>query len=77
MVVKNGDEVMVSDRNKNHLGFGVTTYAGWYGKVTDLNENGSFVIDDGKRLLVITHTIKILVRDISGSWVLINHKIKK
>ena len=77
MEIRNGSRVMVSDRNKNHLGFGVTAYAGWSGKVTDLNKDGSFVIDDGKRLLVISRTTKLLVEDISGSWVLIKHKVKR
>ena len=76
MKIQNGDKVMISDRNPNHLGFGVTAYAGWKGKVTELNESGAFIIDCGGRTLAISTTTKLLVEDTSGSWVLIKHKVK-
>jgi len=76
MKIKNGDRVMVSERNPNHLGHGITAYAGWQGKVTELQDNGGFTLDCGDRSLVISKSKKLLLEDINGSWVLIDHKIK-
>lgn len=77
MKISNGDKVMISDKNPNHLGHGVTAYAGWRGKVTELSNDGMFTMDMGDRYLIITRTTYLLVEDIAGSWVRIKHKIKK
>jgi hypothetical protein len=45
MKIQNGDIVMISERNKNHLGFGITAYAGLQGKVTNLNITGNFILN--------------------------------
>lgn len=75
MKISIGDKVMVSDRNPNHLGYGVTAYAGWQGRVTHMFDNGGLQMDCGTRTLIISRTTKMLVEDISGSWVLVKHKV--
>ena len=76
MKIRNGDKVMISDRNPNHLGHGITAYAGWSGTVIELSNNGAFSIDCGGRILTIATTTKLLVENVAGNWVLIKHKIK-
>lgn len=75
MKIKIGDKVMISDRNPNHLGFGITAYAGWEGIVENIGNCNNISIDCGSRTLHITKTIKLLVEDINGSWVLVKHKV--
>ncbi len=67
---------MVSDRNPNHLGFGVTAYAGWQGRVESIGDCNNLSIKTETATLHITSTTKLLVEDVSGSWILIKHRVK-
>ena len=49
---KVGDIVEVSKINTNHLGYGVTAYAGFKGTIDEVYETNSFVIFSGHSVLV-------------------------
>lgn len=51
--MKIGDKVKMSERNPNHLGNGVDAYAGMEGLVTDVYDNGEFVLNCGSSILVV------------------------
>lgn len=76
-MIKNGDIVIISERNRNHLGSGITAYAGWRGRVVNLDKDGCFGLDCDSRYLAICTTTKLLVKDLGGNLRLIKHKIKK
>ena len=43
----------MSERNPTHLGNGVDAYAGMEGKVTNIYNDGAFVLDCGSSILVV------------------------
>ena len=51
--MKIGDKVKMSNKNLNHLGYDVCAYAGMEGVVSDVYDDGSFVIDCGNSTLVV------------------------
>lgn len=55
--MKIGDNVIVSDRNPNHLGYGVCAYAGMSGIVTDVGEDGSFIVQCATSILIVPMVI--------------------
>ena len=55
--MKIGDEVIVSDKNPNHLCYGVCAYAGMKGIVTDVWEDNAFCINCGTSILVVPMVI--------------------
>lgn len=48
-----GDKVRMSEHNPNHLGNGVSAYAGMEGVVSDIYDDGAFVLDCGSSILVV------------------------
>lgn len=51
--MKMGDTIKMSDKNPNHLGYGVSAYAGMEGIVTDVWEDGAFAISTKTSILVV------------------------
>jgi hypothetical protein len=51
--MKIGDNVKMSERNPNHLGNSVDAYAGMEGIVTNIYEDGAFVLNCGSSILVV------------------------
>lgn len=72
--MKLGDMVEWSHKNKNHLGNAVCAYAGLAGKVVDLDETGSFVLD------CVTCTFVVPSRGARGKkrgcWVIIDGRLQ-
>jgi hypothetical protein len=66
--LKVGDNVSMSSKNKNHLGFGQCAYSNMSGVVTDVWEDGSFCINTGTSHLVVPLSRK------NGVWIFLNGK---
>jgi hypothetical protein len=67
-----GDEVIVSDKNPNHLGFGVCAYAGMKGKVIEIWEDNAFALDCGGSTLVVP---MVIYGSPKNYWIWINGKL--
>ena len=51
--MENNDTIIFTDKNKNHLGYGVSAYANFKGKAVMLNDNLSFaIVGDSSELVV-------------------------
>lgn len=48
-----GDKIKMSDKNSNHLNNDVCAYAGMEGVVTEVYNDGSFVLNCGNCILVV------------------------
>jgi hypothetical protein len=72
--MKIGDEIVISDRNPNHLGYGVSGYARMKGILTEIWDDNGFAIDCGGCSLVVPMVIygkpKIY-------WIWVNGELKK
>ena len=53
MKIKNGDHVIWSKRNLNHLKNDICVYSGFSGTVSDLQTDGSFIINGKRSTLII------------------------
>ena len=71
--MKIGDKVRMSERNPNHLGYGVDAYAGMEGVVTDIYDNGSFVLNCENCILVVPMN-DAFKNPKEGVWVWLNGK---
>lgn len=67
--VKVGDQVEMSSKNPNHLGFGVCAYSGMKGEVIETYDNGGFCINTGTSLLIVPLSKK------RGIWIFLNGKL--
>lgn len=72
--MKIGDKVKMSDRNPNHLGYGVDAYAGMEGVVTDVYEDGAFILDCGNCTLVAPMN-NAYKQPKKGYWVWLNGEL--
>lgn len=73
--MKVGDNVKMSDRNKNHLENGVCAYSGMEGIITYVDKEGSFCLDCRSSHLVVP------MHDAYGSpkrgvWIYLNGKLQ-
>lgn len=51
--MKIGDKVIISDRNPNHLGYGVSAYAGMEGIVSDIYDDNGFCLECNSSVLIV------------------------
>lgn len=66
-----GDKVKMSERNPNHLGYGVDAYSGMEGVVTDIYEDGAFALDCGSSILVVPMN-NLFKKPKKGVWIWLN-----
>lgn len=69
--MKIGDKVKMSKRNTNHLGRGVDAYAGMEGVVTDVYDDGAFVLNCGSSILIVSMNYAFK-KPKKGVWVYLN-----
>ena len=69
--MKLGDKVKMSERNPNHLGNDVDAYAGMEGVVTDISEDGAFVLNCGNCILVVPMN-DAFKKPKKGVWIWLN-----
>lgn len=48
-----GDKIMISDTNPNHLGTGVSAYAGFEGELVEIYSDGGFCIRSDSAICVV------------------------
>lgn len=72
--LKLGDEVIMSDRNPNHLGYGVCAYSGMKGIVSEICDDGAFVLNCGTSTLVVPMVIYGKPKSI---WIWVNGNLIK
>ncbi len=72
MKMKIGDTVKMSKKNRNHLGYNVSAYAGMTGVVTAVWEDNAFVLDCGTSILVVPMQ-NAWKHYIDGVWVYLNN----
>lgn len=66
-----GDKVKMSERNPNHLGYGISAYAGMEGVVTDIYDDGAFALNCGSSILVVPMN-KVNKQPKKGVWIWLN-----
>ena len=72
--MKTGDKVRMSDRNKNHLGYGVCAYSGMQGVVEKVWEDGSFSLNCGNSTLAVPMLSRSTNRT-EGIWIWLNEEL--
>jgi hypothetical protein len=68
--MKIGDKVKMSYNNSNHLGNDVCAYAGMEGLVTDIYDDGSFVLNCDRSILVVP--MNNAFNKPEGVWIFLN-----
>jgi hypothetical protein len=71
--MKIGDKVKMSNRNLNHLGNGTDAYAGMQGVVSDIYDDGSFMLDCGNYTITVPMNTAFHIKK-SGYWIWLNGK---
>ncbi len=69
--MKIGDTVKMSTKNPNHLGNGVSAYAGMTGIVTDIYDDGGFCLNCGTSFLVVPMNTPFKTKR-KGVWIYLN-----
>jgi hypothetical protein len=69
--MKIGDKVKMSDKNPNHLGYGVDAYAGMEGIVTEIYNDGAFVLKCETSILVVPMS-NTFNKPKKGVWIWLN-----
>ena len=72
--MKIGDEVIISDKNSNHLGYGVCAYTGMKGTVKEIWKDNGFYLDCGNCSLVVPMVIYGAPKTI---WIWVNGELIK
>lgn len=71
--MKIGDKVIISAKNPNHLGYGVSAYAGMEGIVSDIWEDNSFTLKCETSTLVVP--MKSHFKHKKGIWIWLNGEL--
>lgn len=70
-LIKIGDTITMSNKNKNHLGNDVCAYSGMKGTVDTVSNDGGFILNCGTSMLIVS-MYNAYGNLIKGVWLIVN-----